>query len=150
MVLTSGEICMLLRKKRGLTQRALGLACGFSEKGAQAKIKRIENGNPNDLEKHLLAKALNVDVECFENQIDLSKPNIDGAVVEPTVLKVFPWLIERLLLWNPLVRRIAENPNDSVEYIELLIKNIHEAVNELTSEKILMDAKRHFKVKRSL
>ncbi len=61
-----------IRKLRGLTQKELGIAVGFSEKTADIRIAQYESGtrNPQDKITKALANALNVDV------ISLNTPDL--------------------------------------------------------------------------
>lgn len=65
--MTTGEKIKKIRIFRGMTQRELGLAAGFSEKGADNRIAQYET-NYRIPKKELLvqfANALNVDAQNF-------------------------------------------------------------------------------------
>lgn len=62
------QICKLIRTKRkdhGLTQKALGLLCGYDEKSAEVSVRRWEAGSrPVPIEKlRVLASVLEVTLD---------------------------------------------------------------------------------------
>ena len=64
-----GDKIRWLRLKKGLTQKALGLALGFPEASADVRIRHFESGRtlPDSTEKVALAMALEVDSSCFSS-----------------------------------------------------------------------------------
>ena len=66
-----------IRELRGLTQKELGLRCGYTPATADVRIAQYENGRkiPRDSTVQELAKALNVDPGILHNA-DLRTPNL--------------------------------------------------------------------------
>jgi len=71
-----GERIRFIRNLRGITQKALGLAIGFSEKTADIRVAQYESGTRSPKEKYTLgiANALNV------SPLALDVPDIDTDI----------------------------------------------------------------------
>ena len=61
-ILNVGMLIRHFRLKRGMSQRQLGMACGFDEKTADVRIAQYESGSrfPKDKILNLLAQALQI------------------------------------------------------------------------------------------
>lgn len=61
--MTTGQKIKKYRKEKGLTQKELGLMCGFSEKSAEIRISQYENNVrvPSGKNLEILTEALKVD-----------------------------------------------------------------------------------------
>lgn len=78
MSLSIGKRIRLIRKKRGMTQKALGLALGFSDKQADVRMNQYESGSrtPNHALLEKMAATLDVspkalNVPDFKSDLDL-------------------------------------------------------------------------------
>jgi len=87
--MTIGERIKKIREFRKLSQRALGIAIGYDEKTARARISQYEinNRTPSIETAMLLANALNINVNSIQNY------SLDSS---NEIMKYLFWLDEKM------------------------------------------------------
>ena len=83
--MTQGKRIRFIREFRNMTQKELGLACGFSESSADVRIRQYESDqkSPKSDALKIIANALNVNIYSLENYTD------SNAI---TILEMLFWL----------------------------------------------------------
>lgn len=83
--MTQGKRIRFIREFRNMTQKELGLACGFSESSADVRIRQYESDqkSPKSDALKLIADALDVSIYSLENYTDSNAT---------TILEMLFWL----------------------------------------------------------
>lgn len=83
--MTQGKRIRFIREFRNMTQKELGLACGFSESSADVRIRQYESNqkSPKHDTLRLIADVLHVNIHALENYDDSDAT---------TILEMLFWL----------------------------------------------------------